>query len=38
MGAEEKFFSLIKKLKIQGFNIIGIEQDKNSVNYKKIKF
>ena len=46
LGAEEfvpweqkkNFFSLIKKLKIQGFNIIGIEQDKNSVNYKKLNF
>ncbi|MFZ1020002.1 MAG: TrmH family RNA methyltransferase [Minisyncoccia bacterium] len=45
LGAEEfvvweqkkNIFSLIAKLKKDGFQIIGIEQDKNSVDYKNVK-
>ena len=45
LGAEEfvaweqkkTVFPLISKLKKEGFLIIGVEQDKNSVDYKKVK-
>lgn len=45
LGAEEfvkweqkkNLSSLIKKLKQEGYYIIAIEQDKSSVNYKKLK-
>lgn len=33
----EKILSLIKKLKKDGFQIIAIEQDEKSVDYKKVK-
>src|ERR1035438_3540943 len=34
---ESKVVELIKKLKIEGFKIIAIEQAKNSIDYKKVK-
>lgn len=45
LGAEEfisweqkkNITSLLAKLKKEGFTIIGIEQDKNSVDYRKVK-
>ncbi len=45
LGAEEfvpweqikSITPLLSKLKKQGFQIIAIEQDKNSINYKKVK-
>ena len=45
MGAEnfvkseqiKDIFNLIKKLKLEGFQIIAVEQDKKSIDYKKIK-
>lgn len=35
--SEENIFKVIEKLKKEGFKIIAIEQDKKSVDYKKIK-
>jgi len=45
LGAEEfvswepkkMIFSLIAKLKIEGFQIVGIEQDKKSIDYKTLR-
>lgn len=45
LGAEEfvkweqkkSIFPLLAKLKKENFSIIGIEQDKKSINYKKVK-
>lgn len=34
---KEKLIPLINKLKKEGYQIIALEQDKNSKNYKKIK-
>lgn len=31
------YLSIIKKLKKEGFEIIGIEQDEKSIDYKKVK-
>lgn len=35
--SKEDVFRVLEKLKKEGFNIVAVEQDKNSVNYKKIK-
>ena len=35
--AQKNILPLLVKLKSEKFQIIGIEQDKNSVNYKKVK-
>jgi tRNA G18 (ribose-2'-O)-methylase SpoU len=29
-------FSLLKRLKKEGYQVVGVEQDKNSIDYKKI--
>lgn len=35
--SKENIFKVLEKLKKDGFKIIAIEQDENSINYKKIK-